>query len=134
MILYIVVPCYNEEEVLETTAEKLGEKLRSLIKSGAVSDKSRAVFVDDGSKDRTWEIISTLHKKDSLFSGIKLSRNKGHQNALLAGLLTVKDKCDAVISLDAPDRDAVYKELTDDIAKLYPGYTLQIAVDTDYTS
>ena len=107
MILYIVVPCYNEEEVLETTAEKLGEKLRSLIKSGAVSDKSRAVFVDDGSKDRTWEIISTLHKKDSLFSGIKLSRNKGHQNALLAGLLTVKDKCDAVISLDADLQDDI---------------------------
>ena len=107
MILYIVVPCYNEEEVLETTAEKLGEKLRSLIKSGAVSDKSRAVFVDDGSKDRTWEIISTLHEKDSLFSGIKLSRNKGHQNALLAGLLTVKDKCDAVISLDADLQDDI---------------------------
>ena len=107
MILYIVVPCYNEEEVLETTAEKLGDKLRSLIKSGAVSEKSRAVFVDDGSKDRTWEIISSLHEKDRLFGGIKLSRNKGHQNALLAGLLTVKDKCDAVISLDADLQDDI---------------------------
>ena len=107
MILYIVVPCYNEEEVLETTADKLGGKLRSLIKNGIVSDKSRAVFVDDGSKDRTWEIISSLHDKDSLFCGIKLSRNKGHQNALLAGLLTVKDRCDAVISLDADLQDDI---------------------------
>ena len=107
MILYIVVPCYNEQEVLETTAAKLGEKLSSLIAAGAVSPKSRAVFVDDGSADRTWEIISDLHRKNGIFGGIKLSRNKGHQNALLAGLLTVKDKCDAVISLDADLQDDV---------------------------
>ena len=107
MILYIVVPCCNEEEVLETTAEKLGGKLRSLIKSGAVSEKSRIVFVDDGSKDRTWEMIASFHNKDKSFGGIKLSRNKGHQNALLAGLLTVKDRCDAVISLDADLQDDI---------------------------
>ena len=107
MTLYIVVPCYNEQEVLETTARKLSEKLSDMIKSGKISDESRTVFVDDGSKDSTWEIIDRLHGEDRHFSGIKLSRNKGHQNALLAGLLTVKDKCDAAISLDADLQDDV---------------------------
>lgn len=107
MTLYLVVPCYNEEEVLETTACTLREKLKDLCRRGKISEKSRVVFVDDGSADNTWNIITGLHRRDNLFSGIKLSRNKGHQNALLAGLMTVKDRCDAVISLDADLQDDV---------------------------
>ena len=91
MTLYIVVPCYNEEEVLPETSRRLGEKLEELEKAGKISADSRVLFVDDGSKDRTWELISGLHKQDCRFGGVKLSRNKGHQNALLAGLMTAKD-------------------------------------------
>ena len=105
MILYLVIPCYNEQEVLHETAKQLKEKMNSLCGMGKISPKSRIVFVDDGSKDKTWEIISELHKSDSIFRGIKLSRNKGHQNALMAGLMTVKDECDAAVSLDADLQD-----------------------------
>ena len=107
MILYLVIPCYNEQEVLHETAKQLKEKMNSLCGMGKISPKSRIVFVDDGSKDKTWEIISELHKSDSIFRGIKLSRNKGHQNALMAGLMTVKDECDAAISLDADLQDDI---------------------------
>ena len=89
--LYLVVPCYNEEEVLPETARRLAAKFDSLIGGGKISPESRVVFVDDGSKDRTWEIIEGLNGESPLFQGIKLSRNKGHQNALLAGLMSVKD-------------------------------------------
>ncbi|MGN0620760.1 MAG: glycosyltransferase family 2 protein [Porcipelethomonas sp.] len=106
-ILYLVIPCYNEEEVLPETSRQLSEKMYSLIEKGAVSDKSRIVFVNDGSKDRTWEIITELHEKNSIFQGICLSRNKGHQNALLAGLMTVKEHCDMTISLDADLQDDI---------------------------
>ena len=87
--LYFVIPCYNEEEVLPETARRLQEKMHALIKSGRISPDSKVVFVNDGSGDRTWEIIRNLHERDSLFSGVNLSRNRGHQNALLAGLMTV---------------------------------------------
>lgn len=107
MKLCIVVPCYNEEEVLNETASRLKLKYEALISGGQISDSSRIVFVDDGSKDKTWEIISALHEKDSCFEGIKLSRNRGHQNALLAGLMTVKDSFDAVISMDADLQDDI---------------------------
>ena len=107
MILYLVIPCYNEQEVLHETAKQLKEKINSLCGMGKISPKSRIVFVDDGSKDKTWEIISELHKSDSIFRGIKLSRNKGHQNALMAGLMTVKDECDAAVSLDADLQDDI---------------------------
>ena len=107
MILYLVIPCYNEEAVLHETASQLQQKMQNLCASGAISPNSHVVFVDDGSKDRTWEIISQLHQSNSLFRGIKLSRNKGHQNALLAGLMTVKDTCDAAISLDADLQDDI---------------------------
>ena len=107
MKLYLVVPCYNEEEVLPETSKQLKEKFAALKGEGKISDDSRIVFVDDGSKDRTWEIIETLHAEDPVFRGIKLSRNKGHQNALLAGLMTVKDECDAAISLDADLQDDI---------------------------
>ena len=90
-ILYIVVPCYNEEEVLPETARRLQEKMTALIKKEMVSPKSRVLFVDDGSKDSTWEKISSLHQENPLFSGLKLSHNRGHQNALIAGLMTARE-------------------------------------------
>lgn len=107
MTLFLVIPCYNEQEVLHETSAQLKEKMNSLMQSGKIDENSRIVFVDDGSKDRTWEIIAGLHEKDRIFRGIKLSRNKGHQNALLAGLMTVKDECDAAISLDADLQDDI---------------------------
>lgn len=106
-ILYIVVPCYNEEEVLGQTAKKLKEKINALRKQGKVSDASRILFADDGSKDKTWEIIRNLHKKDPVFTGISLSRNRGHQNALLAGLMTAKEYADVIISMDADLQDDI---------------------------
>ena len=105
--LYIVVPCYNEEEVLPETSRRLGEKLRSLMAAGKISPQSRVLFVNDGSKDRTWEVIEALHKEDGLFCGADLSRNRGHQNALLAGLMTAKERADMVISMDADLQDDV---------------------------
>lgn len=106
-VLYLVIPCYNEEEVLPETSSRLLEKLGSLIKLGKISEKSRVIFVNDGSKDRTWEIIEELHQKNRIFGGINLSRNRGHQNALLAGLMTVKDYVDMVISMDADLQDDI---------------------------
>lgn len=105
--LYVVVPCYNEEAVLPETADRLKKKFQSLILSGAISEDSRVAFVNDGSKDRTWEIILELHERDNMFSGINLSRNRGHQNALLAGLMTVLDNADMVISMDADLQDDI---------------------------
>jgi len=106
-ILYIVVPCYNEEEVLPETSRRLREKLEQLVHRGKISPESRILLVNDGSKDRTWEIISELHRECSLFSGIDLSRNRGHQNALLAGLMIAKDRADMVISMDADLQDDI---------------------------
>ncbi|MBR3575799.1 MAG: glycosyltransferase family 2 protein [Clostridia bacterium] len=105
--LYLVVPCYNEEEVLPETARRLAAKFDNLIAGGKISPESKVVFVDDGSKDRTWEIIEGLNESSPLFQGIKLSRNKGHQNALLAGLMAVKDECDMTISMDADLQDDI---------------------------
>ncbi|MEG0546493.1 MAG: glycosyltransferase family 2 protein [Oscillospiraceae bacterium] len=106
-ILYVVIPCYNEEEVLPETAKRLKEKMVSLMVKGKIDENSRVVFVNDGSKDKTWEIICDFHKADCLFSGINLSKNRGHQNALLAGLLTVNDNADMVISMDADLQDDI---------------------------
>ena len=103
--LYVVIPCYNEEEVLAETSKRLKEKFLSLVSSGMIHPDSRVVFVNDGSKDRTWEIIKALHEEDALFCGINLSKNRGHQNALLAGLMTVKEDADLVISMDADLQD-----------------------------
>ena len=132
--LYLVIPCYNEEEVLPETARRLEEKMTSLIVRGEISNQSRVVFVDDGSKDKTWETISELHRSNPLFSGIGLSRNKGHQNALLAGLLTVRDRADLTISLDADlqdDLDAIDQM----VAKYHAGcdvvYGVRSKRDTD---
>ena len=106
-ILYLVIPCYNEEEVLPETAKRLKEKMTSLIEKGKIDKASRIVFVNDGSKDKTWEIIRSLHEQDNVFSGINLSRNRGHQNALLAGLMTVRDHADMAISMDADLQDDI---------------------------
>ncbi len=105
--LYLVIPCYNEEEVLPETSSRLKDKILSLIEKGKIASDSRIVFVNDGSRDRTWEIIKELHDADVLFSGINLSRNRGHQNALLAGLMTVKEHADMVISMDADLQDDI---------------------------
>ncbi len=107
MILYMAIPCYNEEEVLHETAKRLEEKYKELKKKGKISEESRVVFIDDGSKDKTWEIIEKLHNQNKIFSGVKLSRNRGHQNALLCGLMTVRDLADAVISMDADLQDDI---------------------------
>lgn len=105
--IYFVIPCYNEQEVLPITAEQLRIKYDQLLQSGLIAENSRILLVDDGSKDRTWQIISQLHQKDSRFQGVKLSRNRGHQNALLAGLMTARSFCDAAISLDADLQDDI---------------------------
>lgn len=106
-ILYIVIPCYKEQEVLHETAHRLKDKMESLISAGKISPESHVLFVNDGSTDQTWPIICELHKADPLFSGVDLSRNRGHQNALLAGLMTAKDRADMVISMDADLQDDI---------------------------
>ena len=105
--LYIVVPCYNEEEVLPETARRLRAKLEALTAAGRISDQSRVLFVTDGSRDHTWAVISDLHRQCPRFSGADLSRTRGHQNALLAGLMTAKDRADMVISMDADLQDDI---------------------------
>ena len=105
--LFCVIPCYNEQEVLPETSKRLREKMETLIRKGKISEDSRVVFVNDGSKDNTWKMIQRLHEENPLFQGINLSKNMGHQNALLAGLLTAKDVCDAAISMDADLQDDI---------------------------
>ncbi|MBQ5322237.1 MAG: glycosyltransferase family 2 protein [Oscillospiraceae bacterium] len=107
MILYTVIPCYNEEKVLPETIRVMTKKYESLIERKMISKKSRVLFVDDGSFDDTWETICEAHKKNEIFCGIKLSRNRGHQNALLAGLMEAKEFCDAAISVDADLQDDI---------------------------
>lgn len=106
-ILYVVVPCYNEQEVLPETSKRLKAKMKALMQNGVISDRSRVIFVNDGSKDATWSIIKKLHEEDNIFGGINLSRNRGHQNALLAGLMTVRDIADVSISMDADLQDDI---------------------------
>lgn len=106
-ILYIVVPCYKEEQVLPETSKRLKIKLNQLIEQKKISSESKIMFVNDGSTDNTWNIIQQLHNEDSIFSGVNLSRNRGHQNALLAGLMTAKEKADIVISMDADLQDDI---------------------------
>lgn len=118
--IYFIIPCYNEEDVLTETAERLSMKVEVLVKQKKINANSRIIFVDDGSKDNTWGIIKNLSEKKSVFGGIKLSRNRGHQNALLSGLLTVKDNCDAVISMDADLQDDI-EAVEKFIEKFYEG-------------
>ena len=103
--LYIVIPCYNEEAVLPVTAPQFLQKIADLNREGKISGESRVLFVDDGSKDKTWQIISDLAASDRRFTGIRQSRNRGHQNAVLAGLMEAKDRCDITISIDCDGQD-----------------------------
>ena len=134
-ILYMVVPCYNEHEVLRQTAEQLQNKFRSLMAEKLISPKSRIVFVNDGSSDQTWSIIKELHEAcPNLFSGIDLAHNSGHQNAVLAGLMTVKDICDMCITIDADLQDDI-NTIDEMVKKYYEGnhvvYGVRSARDTD---
>lgn len=105
--LIMVIPCYNEQEVLTETTKRMAEKYESLMERGLISRDSRILYVDDGSKDRTWAMIEEIHAENPIFSGLKLSRNRGHQNAVLAGLMTAKDEADCVISMDADLQDDI---------------------------
>ena len=125
--LYIVVPCYKEEAVLPETARRLREKMHALMAAGQISSRSRGMFVNDGSKDRTWPIIEELHAGDPLFSGVDLSRNRGHQNALLAGLLTAVNQADVIVSMDADLQDDI--NAVDGMLKAYhEGYDIVYGV------
>jgi glycosyltransferase involved in cell wall biosynthesis len=106
-VLYVVVPCYNEQEVLPETSKRLKAKMTALMDSGRVDEKSRVMLVNDGSRDRTWAMIEELHEREPLFAGVKLSRNRGHQNALLAGLMTAREDADVTISMDADLQDDI---------------------------
>lgn len=106
-ILYIVIPCYNEQEVLNETTKRLTVKMKHMIDEKTISNGSRILYVDDGSKDNTWEIITKLYEGNGLVTGIKLSRNRGHQNALLAGLFEAADHADMIISMDADLQDDI---------------------------
>ncbi|MBQ4495052.1 MAG: glycosyltransferase family 2 protein, partial [Selenomonadaceae bacterium] len=132
-ILYVVIPCYNEQDVLHETAKRLREKFLSLIDAGKISKQSRIVFVNDGSKDSTWKIIRELHAADKIFSGINLSRNRGHQNALLAGLMTVKGGADMVISMDADLQDDI-NAIDEMIDKFNDGFDIVYGVRSKRTT
>ena len=106
-ILYVVIPCFNEEKVLPITASMFRNKITSLIEKGKISPDSKVMFVNDGSKDETWQIICQLAREDAYFKGISLSRNRGHQNALLAGLMEAKNMCDITISIDCDGQDDI---------------------------
>ncbi len=119
-ILYLVIPCYNEEEVLEETTRQLKIKMEKLIKDKVISDKSRVMYVNDGSRDKTWELIEKIDKQEKYFTGISLSRNRGHQNALLGGLMTAKKYADVVISMDADLQDDI-NAIDEMLEKYYAG-------------
>ena len=116
-ILYLVIPCYNEEEVLPVTAPMFKTKLEALTGAGLISADSRILFVNDGSKDRTWEVLSSLCDKDPVFCAVKLSRNRGHQNALLAGLMEAKEYADITISIDCDGQDDI--DAMDEMVRQY---------------
>ncbi len=119
-ILYVVIPCYNEEEVLMETTRQLKEKMEKLVKDKAISKESKVMYVNDGSKDKTWELIEEINKKENFFTGLCLSRNRGHQNALLAGLMVAKEYADIVISMDADLQDDI-NAMDEMIKKYYQG-------------
>ena len=134
IVLYIVIPCYNEETVLPITSKMFLDKLTSLIRTNKISDSSRILFVNDGSKDKTWEIICNLAKQDDHFIGISQSRNRGHQNAVLAGLMEAKDKCDITISIDCDGQDDI-NAMDEMVEQYYQGceivYGVRSRRDTD---
>ena len=132
--LYLVIPCYKEEEVLPETARRLQQKMQNLINDQKIASDSKVVFVNDGSTDRTWAIIQQLHEQNPLFEGINLSRNRGHQNALLAGLMTVREYADVTISMDADLQDDI-NAIDEMLDKYYAGcdivYGVRSARKTD---
>ena len=115
--LYIIVPCFNEEEVLPISAQLFLKELKKMIQKKKVSENSRILFVDDGSTDRTWEMIKKLASSDSYFIGISQSRNRGHQNTLLAGLMEAKDVADITISIDCDGQDDI--QVMEDMVDAY---------------
>ena len=132
-ILYIVVPCYNEQEMLPETEKQLCAKLQRLIDAGTVSPESRILLVNDGSKDNTWPMIREMHERNPLICGMTLSRNRGHQNALLAGLYEAEKHCDCCISIDADLQDDI--EVFDEmLQKHYAGADIVYGVRSDRTS
>ncbi len=131
--LYIVIPCYNEEEVLPITAPKFLDKIKSLVGQGIIDAGSRILFVNDGSKDNTWNIIASLADDDEHYKGISLSRNRGHQNALLAGLMEAKDKCDITISIDSDGQDDI-NAMDDMIKEYHNGAEIVYGVRSDRSS
>lgn len=132
--LAIVIPCYKEEEVLPLTSKQFLSQLNSMIEEGLIAEDSKVVFVNDGSTDRTWEIIENLSKKESHYEGISLSRNRGHQNALLGGLMTVKDDFDITISIDCDGQDDI-SVMTEMVKKYHEGaeivYGVRSSRETD---
>lgn len=133
-ILYIIIPCYNEEQVLPITKDLFLDKVKSLIETKKINDASRIMFVNDGSKDDTWNIIQNLAKEDYHFIGISQSRNRGHQNAVLAGLMEAKDRCDITISIDCDGQDDI-NAMDEMVDKYNEGYEIVYGVrskrDTD---
>ena len=105
--LWLVVPCYNEEDVLPKSCPKLADKLKRMIESGICSKDSRILFVDDGSQDSTWQLLEGYHRDNTYVNALKLSRNRGHQNALLAGLMEAKKYCDCAVSMDCDLQDDI---------------------------
>ena len=118
-VLYLVIPCYNEEQVLPLTSGKFKAKIDELVEAGKVSDKSRVMFVNDGSKDSTWDILTSLTEEDTRYAAISLSRNRGHQNALIAGLMEAKKFADITISMDCDGQDDInaITQMVDEYAK-----------------
>ena len=133
-VLYIIIPCYNEEAVLPVTAPMFLEKINQLTADGKIANDSRVLFVNDGSKDKTWEIIRGLAKQDEHFIGISQSRNRGHQNAVLAGLMEAMDRCDITISIDCDGQDDI-NAMDEMVEKYREGYEVVYGVrskrDTD---
>ena len=132
-VLYIVIPCYNEEAVLPETNSRLVKKLSELIEKGKCAAESRILYVDDGSRDKTWELIARAHEENPLVCGLKLAHNKGHQNALLAGLMSARELCDCTVSMDADLQDDV--EIIEDFMDKYlEGYEVVYGVRSDRKS
>ncbi|HIW24018.1 MAG TPA: glycosyltransferase family 2 protein [Candidatus Acutalibacter stercoravium] len=105
--VYFVIPCYNEEAVLPETTRRMTDKLNAMRAAGLIGEKSRILYVDDGSKDRTWELVSQFNRENPWVEGVKLSHNRGHQHALLCGLMSALPRCDAAISMDADLQDDI---------------------------
>ena len=131
--VWLVIPCYNEEEVIDLTAERTKNLMYGLISGGKISKASRICFVNDGSTDNTYEKIQKLCKEDKIFACVNLSRNRGHQNALLAGLMTAKNYADAVISMDADLQDDI-NVIRDFVDKYSEGYDVVYGVRSDRTT